>query len=284
MSPRKKSIIGTFSAVPSKSRKSQSSANLQIAVLVVLLLILLATLYPVGKTIRMNHRLEAELKDLKLDLEAHQEALKISRKKCDAKIRIFEDNEVKFKETINYYKEAEARLSKDWCQPITEKAMAEYKQVCQKTIDDYSGRVEKLAKERDTAMKRLEPVAMCCKSATVQNKALLSGLSEEAAQRKGAEAVAASVRAIEKPNSLRSHTQKVVWHPKGEQLRGEKPLKTKRGPQKPFRVTSAGLGEEKDMLGRAGHGSDDAHANNVDANRNDEAGDDEAGDETEDSR
>ena len=35
----------------------------------------------------------------------------------------------------------------------------------------------------------------------------------------GAEAVAASVRAIEKPNSLRSHTQKVLWHPKGDQVR-----------------------------------------------------------------
>ena len=38
---------------------------------------------------------EADLKDLRLDLEAHQEALKISRKKCDAKVRLNERNNVR---------------------------------------------------------------------------------------------------------------------------------------------------------------------------------------------
>ncbi len=70
--------------------------------------------------------------------------------------------------------------------------MVEYKQICQSTIDDYSGRVAKLAKERDTAMKRLEPVALCCKSVMIQNKALLSGMSESVAQKKVPHAAAQS--------------------------------------------------------------------------------------------
>lgn len=34
------------------------------------------------------------------------------------------------------------------------------------------------------AMKRLDPVAMCCKSATAKNKALLAGMDEETARKK----------------------------------------------------------------------------------------------------
>ena len=75
--PYMQSVMGTFSTIPSKSRKSQLSANFQIAVLVVLVFILLATLYPVGKTIRMNHRLVSEggaSDDSGTKLSRHQES------------------------------------------------------------------------------------------------------------------------------------------------------------------------------------------------------------------
>ena len=67
------------------------------------------------------------------------------------------------------------------------------------------------------------------------------------------------------------------------QLRGrmDKPLKTKRGAQKPFRVSSAGLGDQKDMLGQVEPETDDEQADNADdAIRGDEQV--EAGDEAED--
>ena len=64
------------------------------------------------------------------------------------------------------------------------------------------------------------------------------------------------------------------------QMRGKIAAKTKRGPQKPFRVASAGLGDEKDMLmGQAEPERDEEQADNVDDIRNDEADGDEAGDE-----
>eukprot|EP00192_Tetraselmis_astigmatica_P012603 CAMPEP_0117656484 /NCGR_PEP_ID=MMETSP0804-20121206/4830_1 /TAXON_ID=1074897 /ORGANISM="Tetraselmis astigmatica, Strain CCMP880" /LENGTH=384 /DNA_ID=CAMNT_0005462891 /DNA_START=318 /DNA_END=1472 /DNA_ORIENTATION=- len=250
---KRRGILGS-SATPlipiGKDHRHSHASPVQLTILGLLAMILMAAMYPVEKVRRENRQLAAELSDLRLDLDAHQEALKISKDKCESKTKIFEDNEIKYKQTIGYYKEAENRLSKEWCQKITDGAMAEYKRVCQRTIDDYSMRVDKLAKERDSAMKRLEPVAMCCKSATAKNKALLSGLDEATARKKGSQAVAASIKAMEDPMSVRSHGSKVVWQPgqRPEDKKNAKKQKLGSRPRSKLPVRVSGLGEEKDMV------------------------------------
>jgi len=208
----------------------------------ILVVFALLALFPLEQVRRVNRKLLSDILELKLDLEAHQEALKISREKCDAKIQVFQENEKSLKETVSYYKEAEDRLSKEWCQKFTDGALAEYKKVCRRSIDEYSAKVSKLVKERDALAKRLEPVAMCCKSATARSRALASGLDEDTARRKGAQAVAASVRAMEDAASVKFHTQRVVWSPKAE----ERQAQPKRQGGSHLRVS--GLGEEEGGL------------------------------------
>eukprot|EP00873_Tetraselmis_striata_P040566 jgi/Tetstr1/460830/TSEL_005991.t1 len=235
---RRESLLGGQGRAAGKDRGKRFPA--QTALLVISILILLAMLYPVERVRSDNKQLLAELKEARLDLEAHQEALKISRERCESKIKIFTENEVKYQQSIEYYKETDKRLSEQWCQKITEAAMQEYKQVCQRSADGYVRQVEHLTRERDDLIKKMEPISLCCKSATAKNKALL-----------GAEAVAASLRAMKDPDTLKSHKQHVEWHPGGVQRHVDNNTpRTARN-----RIRLPGLGEEKPHPARQARGA-----------------------------
>lgn len=156
-------------------------------------------------------RLVAELDSVMTDLRAHQEALKISRQQCNVQLKRYQAAEEKTEALLNYYREGDSSRQKDWCKKLNENALAEFRVAAQKQLKEVKDEMSRVVKERNELSDRLQPLALCCKSAYSKAQSLMAGATREEALRKASEATRGSARAIEDPHTILRHTQRVEW-------------------------------------------------------------------------
>ena len=169
-------------------------------------------------------RVADELESVTADLRAHQEALKISRQQCNAQLKRYQTAEEKTEALLNYYREGDHSRQKDWCKRLNENALAEYRLAAQKHLKEVKEEVARLTKERNELSDRLQPLALCCKSAYSKAQSLMAGASRDEALRKAADATRGSARALDDPHSVVKHSQRIEWTNPRDPYGGRRPV------------------------------------------------------------
>ncbi|GHP10690.1 hypothetical protein PPROV_000942100 [Pycnococcus provasolii] len=166
-------------------------------------------------------RLVGELDNALADLQAHKEALKISRQQCNVQLKRYQSAEEKTEALLNYYREGDHSRQKDWCKKLNENALAEFRLSAQKHLRDVKDELARIVKERNELSDRIQPLALCCKSAYSKAQSLMAGASREEAVRRAGDVTRGSARMMEEPGSILKHSQRVEWHNPSSQLSGQ---------------------------------------------------------------
>ncbi|KAK3251870.1 hypothetical protein CYMTET_38792 [Cymbomonas tetramitiformis] len=156
-----------------------------------------------------RNQMRDEIIQLQQDLNAHQKALELQTRQCDANAAEHLASTAKAQSSINYYKDNIHKLALEQCTDVQAEKCSENKV---ERITELKMDLELVTKERDDLSDRIQSFAMCCHATTAKADALSKGLGEEKAREHARDAIAGSYRAYQRPQDVMKHTQRIIWN------------------------------------------------------------------------